>query len=46
MNMFKACDHIDFKTYTVIQVIHNHDNHHCEKIKSYKNGVRSYRFNV
>ena len=23
-----ACDHIDFETYTVIQVTHNHDNHH------------------
>ena len=27
--MFEAHDHIDFKTYTVIQVTHNHDNHHC-----------------
>ena len=24
-----VCDHIDFKTYTVIQVTHNHDDHHC-----------------
>ena len=24
-----ACDHIDFKTYAVIQVTHNHDNNPC-----------------
>ena len=28
-----ACDHIDFKTYTVIQVTHNHDNHCGKKLK-------------
>ena len=29
MNMFKVHDCIDFKTYTAIQVTHNHNNHHC-----------------
>ena len=24
-----VCDHIDFKTYIVIEVTHNHDNYHC-----------------
>ena len=28
-----ASNHIDFETYTVIQVTHNHDNHHCDMEK-------------
>ena len=30
MDITMACDCIDFKTYTVMQVIHNHDNHHLQ----------------
>ena len=29
-NIAMACHHIDFKTYAVIQGIHNHDNHHLQ----------------
>ena len=41
-------DGIDFKTYTVIQVIHKHDNHCCVfwKVKMYKHGTWLYRLKI
>ena len=30
------CDHIDFKTFAVIQVTHNHDNNCCVFLESKK----------
>ena len=41
-------DHIDFKTPTVIQFTHNHDNHHCvlKNKNMYRHGTCSHRFMI